>query len=154
MHAFTRPSTQLRHKVRHALQRSLHFTSLYKRLILQNIEVGTTTQSVGKAIYRRLTANAWEGTTLLKFIYGQLYNDKLAKRYGHAHADECPICHNPNVGTHIAGECSYHKALTISRHNAACQHVHAAFWKSAKGGGGLHNAPDLVLVTADAGSHP
>ncbi len=29
MHAFTRPSKQLRHKVRHALLRSLHYTSLY-----------------------------------------------------------------------------------------------------------------------------
>jgi hypothetical protein len=88
MHAFKRLSTQLRHKVRHALIRSLHFTSLYRRLILQNIEVGATTQSVGKAIHRRLTANAWEGITLLKFIYGQLYNGKLAERYGHAATDE------------------------------------------------------------------
>jgi ribonuclease HI len=103
MHAFTRPSTQLRHKVRHALLRSLNFTSLYKRLILQNIEVGKTTQSVGKAIHRRLTANAWEGITLLKFIYGQSYNGKLAKRYGHVATDECQLCHKPDSCTHIAG---------------------------------------------------
>ena len=154
MHAFTRPSTQLRHKVRHALLRSLHFTSLYIRLILQNIEVGTTTQSVEKAIHRRLTANAREGTTLLKLIYGQLHNGKLAKKYGHAATDECPLCNKPDSCTNIAGECSYHKALTISRHNAACQLIHAAIQKSAKGGAALHSAPDLVLVTADAGSLP
>jgi hypothetical protein len=80
MHAFTRPSEQLRHKVRHALLRSIHYTSLYRRLTLNNIEGGTTTQCVGKTMHRRLTANAREGTTLLKFIYNQLYNGKLAKR--------------------------------------------------------------------------
>ena len=114
------------------------------------MEVGTTTQSVGKAIHYRLTANAWEDATLLKFIYDQLYNVKLTKRYGHAPTDEYSLCHKPDSCTHIAGECSYYTALTISRHNAACQLVHAAIRKSAKGWGALHIAPDLVLVTADA----
>jgi hypothetical protein len=39
-----------------------------------------------------------------------------------------------------------------SHHNAACQLIHAAIRKSAKNGGALHNAPDLVLITGDAGS--
>jgi hypothetical protein len=81
MHAFTRPSGQLRRKVSKALLRSLHYTSLYKRLILKNIEVGTTSHKVGQAIRRRLTTNHWEGTSLLKIVYGQIYNGKLAKRY-------------------------------------------------------------------------
>ena len=153
-HAFTRPSQQLRRKVGHALLRNLHYTSLYRRLILKNIEVGTNTHSVGKAIHRRLTANAWEGSTLLKFLYGQLYSGKLAKRYGHAPIDECPLCHKPDSCTHIAGECLRHKALTISYHNAACQLVQAAIRNSAKSGGGFHRPPDLVLVTANDGSHP
>ena len=109
---------------------------------------------MGKAIHRRLTVNAWEGTTILKFIHGQLYNGKLEKRYGHAPTDECPLCHKPDSCTYIAGECSYHEALTISRHSAACQLIHAAIRKSAKGGGSLYSAPDIVLVTADAGSYP
>ena len=46
--------------------------------------------------------------------------------------DECPLCHKPDSCTHIVGEVSFHKALTISRHNAACQLVHAAIHKSAK----------------------
>ena len=104
MHAFTRPSQQLRHKVRQALLRSLHYTSLYRRLILKNIEVGTNTSYVGQAIHHRLTVNAWEGTTLLKFLYGQLYNGKLAKRYGHTPIDACPLCHIPDSCTHIVGE--------------------------------------------------
>ncbi len=138
----------------HALLCRLHFISLYIRLVLKNIEVGTTTEPVGKAIHRRLTANAWEGTTLLKSIYGKLYNGKLATRYGNAPIDECPLCQKPNSCTHIAGECSYRKALTISRHNVACQLIYAVIRKSAKDGGALYNAPDLVLVTADADSHP
>jgi hypothetical protein len=120
MHSFTRLSKQLRHNVRYALLRSLHYNSLYRRLILNNIEVYTNTQSMGKAIHRRFTVNAREGTTLLKFMYGPLYNGKLAKQYGHAPTDECPPCHKLDSYTHIAGGCSYHKALTIVRHNTAC----------------------------------
>jgi hypothetical protein len=102
MHAFMRLSTQLRHKVRHALLRSLHFTSLYRRLILINMEVGTTTQSAGEAIQSRLTVNASEGTTLLKLMYGQLYKCKLAKRYGHAPTYECLLCHESDSCTYVA----------------------------------------------------
>jgi len=104
MHAFMRTSQQIRRKFRHALLRSLHYTSLYRRLVQQNIEVGTNTHSVGKAIHRRLVASAWEGSTRLKFLYGQLYNGKLAKRYGNAPIDDCPLCHKPDSCTHIAGE--------------------------------------------------
>ena len=64
-----------------------------------------------------------------------MYHGKLAKRYGHAPTDECPLCHIPYSCTQIAGECPHHKALTNSRHNAACQLVHAAIQNSAKGGG-------------------
>jgi hypothetical protein len=37
---------------------------------------------------------------------------------------------------------------------AACQLIHAAIRESAKGGGALLNALDLVLITADAVSQP
>ena len=56
--------------------------------------------------------------------------------------------------THIAGECPDQEALRISRHNAACQLVHAAIRKTAKGGGVLYTAPDLILVMADIGVQP
>jgi len=149
MHAFTRPSQQLRHKVMHALLRSLHHTSMYRRLILKNIEVVTNTQTVGKAIHRWLTTIPWEGKTLIKFVYGQLFNGKLAKRFGQAPTDASPLCHKPASCTHIEAECVYHKALTIGRHNATCRLVHAAIQKSTKRGGSIHIAPDLVLVPAD-----
>jgi hypothetical protein len=135
MHAFTRPSQQLRLKVRQALLRSLHYSSLYRRLLVANQLKDARLQAVGRAIHKRLNSTPKEGTTLLKFIYGHLYNGKLAKRYGHAFTDECPLCHKPDSCTHIAGECKDHEALRIAMHNAACQLIHAAIRKTSKGGG-------------------
>ena len=151
MHAFTRPSHQLRKKVRAATLRSLHHTSLYRRLIIQARTNGAHTAATGKALHTRLRDNPKEGTNLLKFIYGQLYNGKLDKLYGHAPTDECPLCHLQDSCTHIAGECANHEGLRITRHNAACQLIHAVICKTSKGGGALHSAPDLVLITTDTG---
>jgi len=147
MHAFTRLSLQFRLKVRNALLHSLHHSSLYRRLVVANKERGARTKTVGHALHKKLTQSPWEGTTLLKFIYGQLYNDKLAARYGHAPTNECLLCHMPD-------SCTHHEALRISRHNAACQLVHAAIRKTAKGGGALHSATDLILVMADTNVQP
>jgi hypothetical protein len=60
----------------------------------------------------------------------------------------------PDSCNHIAGECPDPVALRISRHNAACQLIHATIRKTAKGGGALHSAPDLVLAMADTGTQP
>ncbi len=152
MHAFTRPSMQLRRQVRVVTLRSMHHTSLYRRLILQAKATGARNAQIGISIHARLRTNPKESTTLLKFIYRQLYNGKIAKRYGHTPSDECPLCRRPDSCTHIAGECKYHKHLAITRHNAACQLVHAAIRNSAKGGGALYSAEDLCLVAADAGN--
>ena len=89
MHAFTRPSSQLRLKVRDALLRSLHRSFLYKRLVIAIKEKGARTKTMGHALHKKFTQSPWEGTSLLKFIYGHLYNGKLAKRYGHAPIYEC-----------------------------------------------------------------
>jgi len=60
----------------------------------------------------------------------------------------------PYSYTHIEGECKAHKNLTIGRHNAACQLVHAAICNFAKGGGALYSAKDLVVLDADVGTQP
>jgi hypothetical protein len=130
----------------------MHHTSLYRRLILQAKTQGARIATTGASLHKRLRESPKEGTILLKFLYGQLYNGRLVKRYGHAPTDECPLCHRPDSCTHIVGECKYHKNLSISRHNAACQLIHAAIRNSAKGGGPLFNAADLRLVAADAGT--
>jgi hypothetical protein len=88
MHAFTRPSQQLRLKVRDAILRSLHHSSLYMRLVVANKEIGARSKAMGQVLHKQLTFSPWEGTTLLKFISGQLYIDKLAMRYGHAPTGE------------------------------------------------------------------
>jgi len=152
MHAFTRPSQQPRHIVMAANLRSLHNAFIYRRLIIQAKNQGASTATTWTALHVRLRENSKEGTNLLKFIHGQLYNAKLTKRYGHAPTDECPLCHRPDLCTHIAGECEFHQNLIISRHNAACQLIHAAIRNSAKGGGALYSTNDLRLVAADAGS--
>ncbi len=113
------------------------------RLLVANKIKGARLQTLGRAIYRKLTSQSKEGTTRFKFIYGQLYNGKLAQGHGHAVTDDCPLCHKPDSCTHIASECPDHEALRIGRHNAACQLIHAAIRKNVKGGGALHSAPDL-----------
>ncbi len=74
MHAFTRPSSQFRLKFRDALLRSLHHSSLYRRLVNANKEKGARKKTVGQALHKKLTQSLWEGTSLLKFIYGHFYN--------------------------------------------------------------------------------
>ena len=106
---FHAPLTTIEIKVRAATLRSMHHTSIYRRLILQEKNQGATTATTGTALRFLLRENSKDGTNLLKFIHGQLCNGKLAKRYGHAPTDECPLCHRPDSCTHIAGECNVHK---------------------------------------------
>jgi hypothetical protein len=54
MHVFMRPSSQLWLKVRDALLRSLHHSSLYQRLIGANKEKGARTKTVGHALHKKL----------------------------------------------------------------------------------------------------
>jgi hypothetical protein len=65
MHACTRPSPQLRKKVRDALLRSLHHSSLYWRLVVASKEKGARTKTVAQTLHMKLTHSPWEGTALL-----------------------------------------------------------------------------------------
>ncbi len=120
MHAFTRPSHQPKRKVRAATLRNMHHTSIYKRLILQARKQGARIATNGTALHTQIQEKLKEDTNLLQLFYGQLYNANLANRYGHATTDECPLCHLPDLCTHIAGKCEAQKKLHINRHNAAC----------------------------------
>ena len=79
--------------MRQALLRNLHHTSMYIRLIVVNKEMGARLHIVGCSIHKRLNLIPKEGIILLKFMYGQLYNGKFAKRYGHSPTYEYPLCH-------------------------------------------------------------
>jgi hypothetical protein len=152
MYAFTKPSDQLRLKVRSATLRSLHHTSLYRRLITNAKTQGAQTNIVGTALHSLIRNSQREGITIFKFIYGQLYNGKLAFRYKHAPTDACPLCGLPDSCTHIAGQCNTHNDQLISRHNAACQLTHAAIRSAFNSGGTLYSPHDLRVVTMDAGT--
>jgi hypothetical protein len=154
MHVFTHPSHNLRQKVRVATLRNMHHTSLYKRLTHQAREQGARITATGKALHTRLWERPKEGTNILNILYGQLYNGKLAHGYGHTPTNERPLCPLPDSCTHIAGKGEAHKNLHINRHNAASHLVHAAIRNSAKGGGALYRAKDLILVIADDGTQP
>lgn len=127
-------------------------TSLYRRLLLRAIEGGARTATVGRALHSRIRRNPGEGSSILKFLHGQYYTGKLAKRFGHSPSDACVLCGLPDSCTHVAGECMAHHSQIISKHNAACQLTHAAIRKAFKGGAALHSPYMLNLVSADTGS--
>jgi hypothetical protein len=124
------------------------------RLILLAKDKEARTKHTGAAIHMRLRAIHKEGMTLLTFVWGKLYNGKLGQRNGHAPTDDCPLCGLPDSCTHIDREFKENKANFTSQHNAACQFIHATIRKATKVSGALHIAPDLALVTADAGTQP
>jgi hypothetical protein len=71
---------------------------------------------------------------MFRYIYEQLYNGKLAKRYGLTTTNEC---HRQDSCTYIAGECLKNIEERISRHDADCQRVHAAVYTTVKCSGAL-----------------
>ena len=59
------------------------------RIIITHTEKWARITIVGQAIHKRLISDSKEGLALIKFIYGQLFNGKLAQRYGYAPTNEC-----------------------------------------------------------------
>ena len=89
----------------------------------------------------------------IKLNYGTFWNAKLAKRYNKAYLGRisdgtCPLCNNPDSGTHVLGACShrYLKGLYIERQDEAVAIVGKAIMEGAKGG-------CLTTLVADAGRH-
>ena len=80
---------------------------------------------------------------LYRFVWGQLYTGKLAKRYGRAATDACPLCGWPDSCGHVGGGCRALSPLYINRHNAAVRLV-AEYVQN-----GAHGAS---LVSCDAGA--
>ena len=152
IHAFSKIPNQIRLKFRNATRRSLHHISIYRRLILKAKYQGARTKSVGTALHSYIRKSPKEGITILKFLYDQLYNGKLAYRYKLAPIDACPLCGLPDSCTHIAGECKSHNNQFINRHNAACQLTHASIITAFNRGDTIYSPHDLRLITMDAGT--
>ena len=124
MHAFTKTSNQIRLKKRNASLRSLHHSTRYIRFILKAKAQGARKNIVGVALHSYTRNLLKDGITIRKFLYGQLYNGKLAYRYKLAPTDACPLCELPGLCTYIAGEYKSHNNQLTSRHNAACRLTH------------------------------
>ena len=152
MHTLTKTSNRIRLIVRNATLRSLHHTYLYIRLILKAKDQGARTKTVGTALHSYIRKSPKDGITILKFLYGQLYNGKLAYIYKLAPTDACPLCGLPVSCTHIAGECKSYNNQSISRHNVACQLTNAALKTAFNEDDTIYSPHDLKLITMDAGT--
>ena len=84
-------------------------------------------------------------TTALKLRTGTLHNQKRAKWFGMAETDLCPLCRQPDSGSHIAGGCQHStmRKMYSERHNRAGRIILKAVKKGSKGG---------TLCSADLGS--
>ena len=91
IHAFTKTSNQLRLTVRNTTLRRLHHTSFYRRLIFKAKAQWARTNTVGMAVHSHIRKFPKDGITLIKFIYGKLYNGKLVYRCILAPTDVCPL---------------------------------------------------------------
>ena len=80
--AFTNPSKQFRKRVKPRVLTSLYHTSIYRRLILQASKDGARLATTASQITKRRTPYPTQATQLLQFLWGQLFNGKIAHRYG------------------------------------------------------------------------
>jgi ribonuclease HI len=57
----------------------------------------------------------------IKYRMGQIYNQKLAHRYGRSHNSDCPLCGEPDSQTHMMGGCTHTEMhdMYCKRHNDA-----------------------------------
>jgi hypothetical protein len=115
MHAFIKTSNQLRLKVRNATLRDLHHTSLYRCLILKAKAQGARTNTIGTAIHSHIRKLPKDGITLLKFIYGQLNNGKLAC----IHINYCPPMHSRYVDCRTHAHTSRENAKPATTNSSA-----------------------------------
>jgi hypothetical protein len=113
---------------------------------------GPAKKAVGTALHFYVRKSPKDDIIILKFLYGQLYNGRLAYRYKIAPTDACPLCGLPDSCTHIAREYKSHNNQFISRHSATCQLTHAAIGSAFNGGGTIYSSHDLGLITMNAGT--
>jgi hypothetical protein len=75
---------------------------------------------------------AHERRTALQYRCGQLYNNKLAMRWGHTTTDKCPLCGQPDGGHHIASGCKALTKMYLARHHQAGRMILKAILKGER----------------------
>ena len=128
--------------------------SLYRSLMVHAMQVDGALLSLPAANIQALIAKGERkhAMQLFKFMWGQLYNGKLAHRYGHADNDNCPLCGHPDSCTHIGSGCKKHSGLYINRHNAAVRCISNFLSTGPTGADSL--LAGMHLVSCDAGTQP
>jgi len=71
------------------------------------------------AFMARQDVTTREKRTAIQYRCGQLYNNKLGKRWGHTNSDKCPLCGDTDGGHHIASGCKKLNKMHIARHHHA-----------------------------------
>ena len=95
-------------------------------------------------MHKPSNARMWKDSSLkwrqvirtLKARWGQLWNQRLAHRYGMAPTPNCPLCGCIDSVGHMLGGCEHPtaRAMKISRHDGAVKLIQQAISKSPKGG--------------------
>ena len=150
-HAFTDPQKQIRTRVRPRVLEMTACNSLYRRLIMAAKQRGDQVEETAAGLAKlHREGRHRDATRIFKFLWGQYYNGKLARRYGHATHDKCPLCSLPDSCTHIGAGCPALAPHYLLRHQAAVQAMHVFIRQSEKGAGAILGNP-LTLVACDGG---
>ena len=105
----------------------------------------TAWNAIAPAMHRPSCSQTWTDAQItwrqsmlaFKARWGQLWNQKLAHRYGRAPTPNCPLCGEPDSVGHLLGGCTHREcvAMKIERHNAAVRMVHDTITRNSKQGG-------------------
>ena len=154
LYAFTAPQRQIRSLARPHVNKHTERTSLYRRLIVQALQKGDDIKGTAAGLTAlRAAGRHGDARRIFKFVWGQYYNGKIAKRYGHQPHDHCALCGLPDSCTHIGAGCPALSSHYMRRHQAAVQLIHMFIRKSAVGGAAMAGCP-WTLVSCDGGAVP
>jgi exonuclease III/ribonuclease HI len=97
--------------------------------------LGDTEGTISNAYLTSRAITHAQRRTVLKYRYGQLWNNKLALRYKFSDTDKCPLCHQTDGGGHIASGCQdpIMKRMYTERHNKAGRILLDAIYNGARG---------------------
>jgi len=126
-----------RHRLGSSNQDTIYFSAVTK----MNSKLNTR---ASRKFMTMKTVTEQERINVIKLLNGNLYTNKLAKRFGHTATDKCPLCKQPDGGYHLAGGCPQLTDSYLARHHAAGMYILEAIKAGSKGG---------TIIQADVGNH-